>query len=94
MFTDMQNAAPMKQGKCAYGNTKEYFVKIVKWDILYGTGDYEDPEDIGDDRDIECYYVLYEDLVQKGVYNAGGGGFLSLEEAISSVELNNKVEWM
>ena len=94
MFTDMQNEASIKQGRCAYGNTREYCVKIVKWEVLYGTGDYEDPEEIREDRDIECYYVLYEDLVRKGIFNAGGGGFLSLEEAISSVELENKVEWI
>jgi len=60
---EIQNAEAVMRGKCIYNNTIEYEVKIVKWSILYGTGDYEDPAEIRDDRDIECYYVLYEDLV-------------------------------
>ncbi len=94
MFTDMQNAIAIKQGKCIYNSSKEYKVKIIKWDILYGTGDYEDPEEIREDRNIECYYIFYEDLVREGLFNAGGGSFLTLEEAISNVESKTEVKWL
>ena len=94
MFTDMQNATIIKRGKCTYSEVVEYEVKIVKWHTLYGTGDDEDPDEIRDDRNIECYYVFYEDLINKGCCNTGGGGFLSIMEAISSVESNTKVNWL
>ena len=45
-------------------------VRIIKWDVLYGTGDFEDPKEIRDDKFTECYYVLYEDLSREGVFNA------------------------
>ena len=90
---DIDNAVTVRQGKCLYNNSKEYAVKIVKWHILYGTGDFEDSTDIRDDRYVECYYVLYEDIVARELFNVCGGGFLSIEEAVSSVELGGEVEW-
>lgn len=47
------------------------------------------------EREIDCYYVLYESLIEQGHYNAGGGGYLSLEQAKKSVEncINQKIEW-
>jgi len=62
MPMEIQNAEAVMRGKCIYIDAIEYEVKIVKRYILYGTGDYEDPAEIRDDRDIECYYVFYEDL--------------------------------
>ncbi|MCL2678192.1 MAG: hypothetical protein FWE85_03965 [Clostridiales bacterium] len=94
MFIGMENAVEVKRGKCIYGNSTEYEVKIVRWHILYGTGDYEDPAEIRDDRDVECFYIFYEDLVKKGKFNTGSGGFLSLEEAIVSVETIVDVKWL
>ena len=37
-----------------YGGVKEYHAVIVKTDFFPGTGDYEDPVEIREDRDIEC----------------------------------------
>ena len=89
----MENAEVVKTGICIYSGNVTYQVRIVKWHILYGTGDYEDPPEIADDREIECYYVWYENLINKGVYNRGGGSFLSVAEAIFAVEQTGSVEW-
>ena len=94
LFAYLKNEPAIKRGKCAYDNVTEYEVKIIKWHTLYGTGDYEDPEEIQNDRDVECYYVFYENFNKKGDFSAGGGGFLSIEEAIASVEINTKVKWL
>jgi len=53
------------QGMCIYDDSTEYEVRIVKWHILYGTGDYDDPIELRDDNNIECYYVFYENFVNK-----------------------------
>ena len=50
---------------CIYDDSTEYEVRIVKWHILYGTGDYDDPIELRDDNNIECYYVFYENFVNK-----------------------------
>ena len=91
MHNDILKATPIKTGKCVYSYSSEYEVKIVKWHVFYGTGDYEDPVEIRNDKNIDCYYVVYEDLVKKGQFNAGGGVYFSVEEAIASVESNSNV---
>ena len=91
---DMQNDCVIRRGKCLYDDSKEYEVKILKWHIFYGTGDYEDSPEIRDDRDVECYYVFYENLIEKGSFNACGGGFLSIDEAVRSVETNGNIKWI
>jgi len=96
MFNDdISNAFPVKRGKCTYANTTEYEVIIVKWHILYGTGDYEDPIEIQEDQNVDCYYIFHENLIKKGDFNAGGGAFLSLKDAIASVESDQYfVKWL
>jgi len=94
MFSDLEIASPIKKGKCTYGNNTEYEVRIVKWHILYGTGDYEDFEEIQNDEEVECYYILYENLLKMGNFNASDGGFLSLDEAVATVETCTDVRWL
>ena len=93
MLNDMRNATIVKRGKCLYDGSLEYEVRILKWHIFYGTGDYEDPYEIREDRNIDCYYVYYEDLIRAGEFNAGGGVFLSVDEAVVSIESKTIVEW-
>jgi len=92
MLPNIQNAVLIKHGKCTYDKAVEYEVKIVKWHIFYGTGDYEDSEKIRDDKNTECYYVFYENLINKGSFNVGRG-FLSIKEAVDSVENVVDVNW-
>jgi len=91
---DYKNKKPIMRAICLYDSTVEHEVKIIKWHTLYGSGDYED-EEYCDDREVECYYIWYEDLTQKGVFNAGAGACLSLEEAMALVEKNYNVKkWL
>jgi len=93
VFTGFENATVVKRGMCKYDNSKEYEVRIIEWHVMYGTGDYEDPIEVCDDRNIECYYVFFENLIKRGEFNVGGGGFLTIEEATASVESKVTVEW-
>ena len=45
-----------------YGGIKEYHAVVIKSDIFPGSGDYEDPVDVQEDKEITCYQVLFEDL--------------------------------
>ena len=90
----MENAPIAKKGICLYDNKIEYEVRIIKWHTRYGTGDYEDPVEIREDQLMECYYVWFEDLINKGIFNAGGGCYLTLDEGISSVESMANVRWI
>ncbi len=42
---------------------------------------------------VECYYVCVEDLIKKGTFG-GGGGHLSIEDAIASVESRVDIKWL
>ena len=90
----MENVPIEKKGFCLYDNDSEYEVRIIKWHTRYGTGDYEDPIEIREDQIIECYYVWFENMIDKGIFNASGGSYLTLDEAIKSVEARVQVRWI
>ncbi len=83
----------VKRGTCYYDNTAEYEVVIAESDILYGSGDGEDPDDVAEDKDTKCYYVWYDTPASRGIFNAGGGGYLTVEGAVESVESRWPVAW-
>jgi hypothetical protein len=90
-----KNAELVKEGIWRYSDSVECKVRIVKWHILYGTGDCEDSPEISDDRDVECYYVLLESIVEKGKFPTTRGGFLTVQEAVEDAEVSmfHKIEW-
>jgi hypothetical protein len=80
------------QGYWLYADKIRCEVRIVRQSVRYGTGDYEDPPDIRDDRDAECFAVRYQTSTGSGF--GGGGQFDTLEEAIKNVEqLIPSIEW-
>jgi hypothetical protein len=85
----------VKEGVWLYDGTVACGVTIAKHHVWYGTGDYEDPPEICDDREVECYYIWYESLVEPGRFSTGGGVFSTLAEAMECVErwTNGTVRW-
>jgi len=63
--------------------------------MLYGNGDYEDEPKLRDDKKVECYYIEYESMTEKGVFNSRSIGFLTLSEAMKNAEevTNQKITW-
>ena len=72
-------------GTFTYGAV-ECDLRIVLSPIRYGSGDYEDEPEIGNDVVQDTYYVQYGSVTQRGVFHAGGGGYPSLIEARLAVE--------
>ncbi len=50
-------------GNLIYDGVKKYHADIFEHDVLYGSGDYEDPPEIANDREVTCYYIWYQDLI-------------------------------
>ncbi len=75
----------LKIGICRY-DTKEYRLFLCTSTYFPGTGDYEDDSDLRNDRELNCYYIWFEDIVQTGKIAAGAGYYLSLSEAIRAAE--------
>lgn len=90
-----EGAEVVKEGTWIYGNSVVCNIRIIKWHTLYGSGDYKDPPEIQDDREIECYYVEYESMTEKGRYGVISQGFLTLSEAMAEAEKSvfQKINW-
>lgn len=78
------------KGEWKYGGTTPCLIVVQREDTWPGTGDFEDPPEIAEDRRMPCFSVWYENPSCKGTFNAGGGYFLSLEDAIE--ETTKKVQ--
>ena len=86
MFDDRE--VVVKEGVAIYDGTAPYNVKIVKSPIWYGTGDYADPPEIREDREVECYYVWYKSPGPPGPagpFKSGVGAYATLAEAVAYV---------
>ena len=83
---DLSKAKIVKRTKGLYGGVREYEIIFVESDILYGTGDYEDPPEIADNQSVVCYYCGFENLIKKGDFNSWRGGYLTLDEAEKAIE--------
>jgi hypothetical protein len=76
----------VKTGTFVYAEQVICDLIIVRGPICFGSGDYEDPPEIADDHERETFYIWYGSTTLSGHYNAGGGAFPTLEEAVSAVE--------
>ena len=68
-----------------YDGVKEYHAVIIQSDFFPGSGDYEDPVEIREDKETTCYWVWFEDLINSENYNSGRP-FDSLEQARQYLE--------
>ena len=91
---DLEASPPVQFGTWLYAGSVPCEVKIVRHHTLYGSGDYEDPPEIADDREVECFYILFHTPVGHPQW-VGGGAALSLAEAVSVAEnkLGSTVTW-
>lgn len=78
---DPKDKIIVASGTWLYDNSVPCRVLIVKEDFMPGTGDYEDPPERRDDRHVECVSMWSEAAGSPGVFCAGQGWFLTLEEA-------------
>lgn len=88
----------VKTGTFLYDGLVTCDVVIVRGPICYGSGDYDDSPEIADDHRRETFYIHYGSTTERGRYNAGGGGYPSLQEAVAAVETapstGATVEWV
>lgn len=76
----------VKSGTFLYDGSVLCAVCIAFSALRFGTGDYEDSPDVSLDAEIETYYVFFGSTTERECYNASGGGYSSLAEAIANVE--------
>ena len=81
-----ENIEVIARGTWTYGGSVTCKLRIVKSDMLYGNGDYEDEPKLRDDKKVERYYIEYESMTEKGVFNSRSIGFLTLSEAMKMLK--------
>lgn len=74
----------VKQGTFLYDESVECDIHIVYSPVRYGSGDYEDLENIREDQEIDSYYIQFGSTSERGRFNAGGGCYPALSEAIEA----------
>lgn len=76
----------IKTAICRYGGIREYQMFICTSTIFPGSGDYEDGPEIYEDREIDCYCIWIEDMIDTDNICASAGYYETLSDAISALE--------
>jgi hypothetical protein len=80
----------VKRGTWTYNESVRCVVHIVREQILTGSGDYEDPSEIREDREVEHYRIVF--WGPTGEPADGGIGF-SIQECVDIAQRLVAVEW-
>ncbi len=65
---------PVAVGTWMYDETIECIVHVVRRNVAYGSGDYQDPPEIREDRHGTFYYLLFGTPTDPKQPNAGESG--------------------
>ena len=85
----------VKSGTWLYAGETTCDVRIVYSPTCFGSGDDDDPPEFMNDVKRDTFYVEYGTASSAGVFNAGGGGFLSVDEAMRHAEAALRgVKWI
>jgi hypothetical protein len=97
----MQQLSPgesvVREGIFTSSGQIECRVRIIHSPVHYGTGDLEDPPDVANDIAQDTFYIWYGSTTERDCFNAGGGGYPSLGEAMAAAEsapgIGHTVRW-
>lgn len=88
----------VKSGTFLYDGSVLCDLRIVRSQIRPGSGDWEDPPEIANDKEGEFFYVQFGSTTERGCFNASGGGGATMQEAIAAAEsasgIGKTVQWI
>ena len=76
---------PIKEGTWLYGGTSPVLVRIEQTNVKPGSGDYEDPDDVREDRNGDFFRIVYSAAGESWMQNERGY-FETLSEALREAE--------
>lgn len=77
------NDVIVKEGTFVYDEAVLCRLHIVHSKLWRGSGDYEDPPEICNDREGDAYYVWYSSTTDAEHFNSGSGPYATLDEAVA-----------
>lgn len=85
----------IRRGKWLYAGVTPCDVRIIRHDVLQGTGDVDDPPELAGACAVECFYIRYHTPAITPPWHDGGAA-LSLKEAVFLAErkLGPVVNWV
>jgi len=94
MASDGCSGSVVKRGNWLYGGSVKCAVRISSRDFRPGTGDYEDPPEVAEDREVECYALEFHTPAGEPAW-VGGGTYASIKEATESARrlLGESLQW-
>lgn len=88
----------VKTGTFLYDGTILCDLRIVRSEIIPGSGDYEDLPEVAEDQHGECYRVQYGSTTVKGHFNAASEVGITIDEAIATAEatpgIGKTIRWI
>lgn len=84
----------IKAGTYLYGDTKTCNLRIVKSHMYYGTGDYEDIPEIRNDKEIDCYYIGYESIMEPNKWSYSFGGYTVSDAMKNAEKVTPSINWI
>jgi len=86
------------KGTFLYDGTVECDIRIVFSPICYGSGDYEDPEELREDQQVDNYYIQYGSTTNRDTFGGRVGCYPSLEEAtaeaVEGSAIGPTIKWL
>ncbi|MGB7207674.1 MAG: hypothetical protein WBD27_03345 [Pyrinomonadaceae bacterium] len=93
----MRGKAVVMEGTYLYDGAVECDLRIVYSPVRFGSGDYEDSEEWCEDQNLDSYYVEFGSTSERGRFNAGGGCYSTLLEAVAAAErspgIGSTIKW-
>ncbi len=84
----------LRTGTCLYAGASQIRLGITQDSRFIGSGDYEDPSDLRDDRKNTTYTIHYEAAGNPGVFKNMIPNFATLRDAIAYAESNfDGISW-
>ena len=76
----------LRRGTWLYGGSVPIEVRVLKSVEFWGSGDYEDDEEIRENREELCYFLAFEMAGAPGVFCNLVPNLVTIEDAIAHAE--------
>lgn len=69
-------------------------LRIIRQEVSYGTGDYEDPPDIREDREGPCFVIHWGSPGEQDTFKSRSASYPTIEDAVGAAEaMVHTIEW-